>query len=402
MARPAVPTATQLLARASQYVLAANHGTAGVSTTQVVRTAAQLGNDRTVDARGWRAELHGGNTQPLKLADFTDGTSKPHKLALVGSLPTTAPADVGKIEGRLTGGDPWPEDESWGHLKNLDGWTGTDFDQHALKFSYLSTVTADATWVNTSIGGVISGMRFNRCMDGIGVGSGPTGPLIEDCWFSNVRDDTSENDFSNGVNYWYKCLLENVYVATSTRGSADRSTLTTTYDSCVIKLSQNRWRPDGVEAHCQYAAYGDLGGYLLGHGQLDKRNANSPKVNFINCTIYLESPPVGPSACDGGSGAWSLLGFKNATYCTASGTTLLWARCPGHPSYPVALGADTFIPSGMTVLTYQGNETVLTDAVQAFHNEHPQFGVADPPPSGPPVVPGLESEGQFRDFGRRR
>jgi hypothetical protein len=42
----------------------------------------------------------------------------------------------------------------------------------------------------------------------------------------------------------------------------------------------------------------------------------------------------------------------------------------------VDLDSTVYIPPGMTVLPYQGNEGIETAWKQAFHNRHPQYGLA--------------------------
>jgi hypothetical protein len=282
-----------------------------------------------------------------------------------------------------TGTNPWPVNAPWGHLKGLDSSPyGTTFDQHMLKFAPKSAVTVGEGdgWNDATIAGVISGIKLRRGMDGIGYGSGPNGALVEYSWFQEIRDDTCEADWSNGVMFWYRCFFDQVFAGTSTRGSADRSTLQMTYDSCVITLKQRAWRPAGGELHCDYAADGNDGaGNLLGHGATDKRNNNSPRVHFRDCVVYIEAPPVGPTSCDGSGNAWASMGFRDEAYCTAENTTFLFARCPLHAAYPVNYTADTFWPlagPGVQVLPYQGNESILSSAVQNWHNDVPQMGSA--------------------------
>lgn len=440
-----LPDAASLLGRTRQYVVADEKGESvsysqvSVSHTNLIAkfgpTGLNIGtapyqDDVTFDLRGWTGVYNGGtpastggtdvNNTPLRISANTAGTSKPARLAVIGSLPTTPTNQVGTITNLVTTGGtgrfPVPAEGdsanylSWDNHKGISTYEPApvpNLDGNQLDFAYHSTV---GTWSNgaTSHGAVIDGVRIKGGTDAIQPGTGPTSCVIRNCWVSKCADDAVEADWSNTPIHFYKCLIEDVFAFYSTQGSANRNTLTTTIEDCVVVLKRRRWKINtATEPNCQYAGYEDDGSYFLANGVVDKRNGNlSPKLFFKNSVVVIEAVQCGATAC---GSAWSLTGFKDATHCSASNSTLLWKRCPNHPSYPVAWdqgqpAGTAFLPSGMTLLSYQGNESVLTTAVQAFHNEHPQFGLAEPtgPPTGPPIIPGLESEGQFRDFGRRR
>ena len=437
MASPVLPTAADLLDRNRQYVVAAEQGEA-ISYSQVEVLSGDLitrfgsQHDVTFDLRGWTGVFNGGTPNTLGAASYADvnhtpfkvsandaGTNKPARLAIIGSLTTTPTSQVGTIRNMPTSvnsrfatpGLGETGQQSWDQRKDVsvsEVWDGPHLDGNQVDFSYNATV---GVWGNgnTTHGAVLDGLRIIDGTDSVQAGTAPTKFEIRNCWISRCSDDAFEMDWSNSAYDAYDCLIEDVYCLNSTQGNTNRLTSTTTFTNCVIKLRQRRWKVTSTSiTACTYARWGSEGGYWYGHGHFDKRNAAvSPRLHFDNCVLVAEGANVGASGC---SNAWDTLGFRDDA--TAVNSTLLFKRGDNqdvgqHPSYPVAwdTGATAgtgFIPSGMTLLAYQGNESILTNKIQDFHNAHPQFGLAEDPPVGPPVVPALESEGLFRDFGSYR
>jgi hypothetical protein len=407
---PQLPSATELLARARQYVVATEKATS-LSYSQVDVTHGNLitkfgsQDDVTFDLRGWTGVFNGGtpsstggtdvNNTPFRVSVNSAGTNKPARLAIIGSTPATATANVGTLKNLPTTASNRFPTPAKGDLTNYLSWAqhkgivnyepsiGMNLDGNMVDFSYNSTV---GTWSNGSsaAGAVVDGVRIIGGTDALQPGTGPTSAEIRHCWVSKTADDAIEADFSNTPLYVYDCLFEDIFAFYSTQGTpgSDRNTYTTTIEDSIIVLGTRRWHVStATEGHCQYAAAGQDASYFLAHGVIDKRNGiiKSPKLHFKNSIIVIEEVMCGAGSC---SSAWPLQGFNSAAHATAEGSTLLWKRVPAHASYPIDWDAAAYLPSGLTLTTYQGNESILTDAVQAWHNRHPQYGLAGAPAGG--------------------